>query len=379
MLTKLLSERYQVVQVLSQGMFCKTYMAEDTHLFNRPTCVVKHFLPSSEVSIPVEIRRRLFNRETQALQKLGDYDLVPHLLTYFEDDQEFYLVQKFIEGNTLSTELQPGHRWSQTKVVQLLREVLEILNFVHSHGLIHRDVKPSNIMRRISDNRLVLIDFGAVKPILTQLVKNQNNFIPIEQSTIAIGTPGYMPSEQQRGRPRPNSDIYALGIIAIQALTGLHPTQLPEDRKTGEIIWQHLADVNIELAAVINKMVRYHFQDRYKSAREVLESLVPVINLYTQIDDRDATLLSTFPSQNTSSAYHSNSVFSTTISEPFLEKQVTTTETFVTPKKSPLLVGLVLGVVSGLILMVVSYWSVQIISPEPEIQNALPKPQGIKH
>ncbi|MCC5639503.1 serine/threonine protein kinase [Nostoc sp. CHAB 5844] len=378
MLTKLLSERYQVVQVLSQGMFCKTYMAKDTHLPNRPACVVKHFLPSSEVSIPVEIRRRLFSRETQALQKLGDYDLVPHLLSYFEDEQEFYLVQKFIEGHTLSTELQPGYRWSQSKVVQLLREVLEILNFVHSHGLIHRDVKPSNIIRRSQDNRLVLIDFGAVKPILTQLVKDQKNLVPIEQSTIAIGTPGYMPSEQQRGRPRPNSDIYALGIIAIQALTGLHPTQLPEDRKTGEIIWQHLAEVNVELTAVINKMVSYHFQDRYKSAKEVLEALVPLINLYTQINDKDATLLSKV-CQSTLSAYHSNSVVSNTISVPFLEKPTSNHETSVIPKKSPLILGLVIGVVSGLILMIVSYWSVQIISPEPNMQNSLPKPRDINH
>lgn len=373
MLIKLLSERYQVVQVLSQGMFCKTYMAEDTHLPNRPTCVVKHFLPSSEVPIPGEIRRRLFNRETQALQKLGDYDLVPHLLTYFEDDQEFYLVQQFIEGHTLSTELQPGYCWSQSKVIQLLQEVLEILHFVHSHGLIHRDVKPSNIMRRIPDNRLVLIDFGAVKPILTQLVKHKKNIVPIEQSTIAIGTPGYMPSEQQRGRPRPNSDIYALGMIAIQALTGVHPTQLPENRKTGEIVWQHLANVNVELAAVINKMVCYHFQDRYKSAQEVLAALLPHIN------HQDVTLLSTFLSQNILSAYHSNAASHSAISAPLLEKQTSIPETSIIPKKSPLLVGLVIGVVSGLILMVVSYWSLQIISPEPNTQNSLPTPKGINH
>ncbi|MBD2498505.1 serine/threonine-protein kinase [Nostoc sp. FACHB-280] len=371
MLIKLLSKRYQVVQVLSQGMFCKTYVAEDTHLPHRPLCVIKHFLPGSEISIPVEIRRRLFNRETQALQKLGDYDLVPHLLTYFEDDHEFYLVQQFIAGHTLSTELQPGCCWTQSQVIQLLREVLEILDFVHSHGLIHRDVKPSNIMRRTSDNRLVLIDFGAVKPILTQLVKNQKNLVPIEYSTIAIGTPGYMPSEQQRGRPRPNSDIYALGMIAIQALTGVHPTQLPENRKTGEIIWQHLAKVNVEFAAVINKMVCYHFQDRYKSAKEVLEALLPHIN------NQDATLLSTFSSQSTLSVYQSHSILSNTISAPLLEKPTSIPETSVIPKNSPLVVGLVIGVVSGLILMVVSYWSLQIISPEPNIQNSLPTPGNI--
>ncbi|MBD2448563.1 serine/threonine protein kinase [Nostoc sp. FACHB-152] len=379
MLTKLLGERYQVVQILSQGMFCKTYMAEDTYLPHRPTCVVKHFLPSSDFSIPEEVRRRLFNRETAALQKLGDYDLVPHLLAHFEDEREFYLVQKFIAGHTLSAELQAGYRWSEAKVVQLLQEVLEILNFVHNHGLIHRDVKPSNIMRRQHDHRLVLIDFGAVKPILTQLVKDQKNSLSIDQSTIAIGTPGYMPSEQHRGRPRPNSDIYALGMIAIQALTGVHPTQLSEDRKTGEVVWEHLADVNVNLAVVINKMVRYHFQDRYKSAAEALEALQPFINLYTPIEDSESTLISPFHAQNTLFSDNSYPVFDTTTSVP-VNTSTDKLEISEDTKKSPMLIGLVIGVVSGFILMLVSYWSVQlIIFPEPKIQNSLPENSGISY
>jgi serine/threonine-protein kinase len=369
MLTKLLGERYQVVQVLSQGVFCKTYMAEDTSLTHHPTCVIKHFLPSSEFSIPKEIRRRLFNRETAALQKLGDYDFVPHLLDYFEDEREFYLVQKFIEGHTLSAELQVGYRWSENKVVQLLQEVLEILKFVHSQGLIHRDVKPSNIMRRQHDHRLVLIDFGAVKPILTQLVKDQKNSLHLDVSTIAIGTPGYMPSEQHRGRPRPSSDIYALGMIAIQALTGVHPTQLSEDRKTGEIVWEHLADVNVELAVVINKMVCYHFQDRYKSATEALEALQPFINFYSHTD---ATLISSFNSQNI--LQNTDSRFGTTISVPFLNTQTQKLDISEESKKSPMVIGLVIGAVSGLILMLISYWSMQLlIFPETKFQNSLPQ------
>jgi len=374
MLTKLLGERYQVVQVLSQGMFCKTYMAEDTHHTHRPTCVVKHFLPSSEFSIPEEIRRRLFNREAAALQKLGNYDLVPQLLAHFEDEQEFYLVQKFIEGHTLSAELQPGYRWSESKVVQLLQEVLEILKFVHSQGLIHRDVKPSNIIRRQHDHRLVLIDFGAVKPILTQLVKDQKNSFSLDHSTIAIGTPGYMPNEQQRGKPRPNSDIYALGMIAIQALTGVHPTQLIEDRKTGEVVWEHLADVNVELAVVINKMVCYHFQDRYKSATEALAALQPFTNYFTPIEDTDSTLISPFNSPNILVPHHTNPMFDTTISIPFLNERTKKLEISEVTKKSPMIIGLVIGVVSGLILMFASYWSMQLlVFPETKIQNSLPQ------
>lgn len=374
MLSQLLKERYQVVQVLNQGVFCRTYMAQDTHLPEHPTCIIKHFLPSSLCPIPVEIRRRIFTREVEALKKLNNYDLVPHLLTSFEDNLEFYLVQEFIEGHPLNAEFQPGKRWSEKKVFQLLQEILGILNFIHSQGMIHRDIKPSNIIRRKQDNRLVLIDFGAVKPIWNQLIKGQENFIPVEYSTIAIGTPGYMPQEQQRGKPRPNSDIYALGIIGIQALTGVHATQLPEDRNTGELIWQHLTQVNPQLASVLNNMVRYHFKDRYKSAKEALEALLPLQNLYMPLQESDSTLL--FEPQVSLSTDNSNQVFESEVSAPLLSNNTNDTTISIFSNKSALLMGLLIGAVSGLILMVVSYWSLQIIAPA-QVENSQPKPSGL--
>jgi serine/threonine protein kinase len=412
--SKLLGERYDIVQVLSQGAFCQTYMVKDTYLPHSPVCVIKHFLPSNRYSIPVEIRRRLFKREVEALKKLRNYDLVPHLLADFEDNLEFYLVQEFIEGHTLNVELSPGDCWSENKVFQLLQEILSILNFVHSYGLIHRDVKPSNIIRRKQDNRLVLIDFGAVKPIWDQLVVDPTKttlFIPIEQhTTIAIGTPGYMPSEQQRGKPRPNSDIYALGMIGIQALTGLHPTQLPEDANTGEIIWQDLTQVSPDLALILNKMVHYHFQDRYKSASEALLALSrlytpepesfspPSVNTtfkpqessqrqetHSQliIDDHvsDTTLPETLsPSVQesvsvmlrtyiSSSGQENHQVFQENTSASLLGGQTGDTTISTTPPKSALVIGLVVGVFSGLVLMLVSYWSIQMISPVPKVEN----------
>ncbi|ARV60988.1 serine/threonine protein kinase [Nostocales cyanobacterium HT-58-2] len=385
MLTKLQGDRYQVVQVLSQGIFCQTYLVQDTHLLDHPTCVVKHFLPSSQNPIPIDIRRRLFTREVEALKKLNNYDLVPHLLAHFEDNLEFYLVQEFIEGHPLSAELSPGHCWSESKVFQLLHEILTILNFVHDHGLIHRDVKPSNIIRRKQDNRLVLIDFGAVKPIWNQLIKSQgknSNFIPIEYTTIAIGTPGYMPHEQERGKPRPNSDIYALGIIAIQALTGVHPTKLPEDGNTGEIIWQHLVQVNPGLASVLNKMVRYHFKDRYNSAQEALEALSPLTHFYTSTQELASTLIvanHTFEFQLSPPDTLLPLTDIHTLPEKFASPPAANDRTIsIFPNKLALLIGLILGVGSGLILMVVSYWSVQIVAPDPKVQqNSLPQHRGI--
>jgi serine/threonine-protein kinase len=268
MLGKLLDGRYQVVQALGAGGFGKTYIAKDTRRPGAPTCVVKHLKPASSDAYFLETARRLFTSEAETLEQLGNHDHIPRLLAYFEENQEFYLVQEFIDGHPLSAELSPGYCWQESQVIQMLQELLSILAFVHNYGVIHRDLKPDNIIRRSSDNKLVLVDFGAVKQLRTQALN------PAQASaTVAIGTPGYMPTEQAQGRPRFNSDIYALGMIAIQALTGLMPLQLHEDPQTGEIIWLHLVSVSSGLATVLTKMTRYHFKDRYESATEALQDL----------------------------------------------------------------------------------------------------------
>lgn len=268
MLGKLLDRRYQVTQVLGAGGFGKTYLAQDTRRPGNPICVVKQLKPISSDASFLETARRLFTSEGETLEQLGNHDQIPRLLAYFEEDNEFFLVQEFIEGHTLTEELLPGQRWEESRVIELLTEVLNILEFVHSRGVIHRDIKPDNLIRRNSDRKLVLVDFGAVKQMHTQLATTYAH-----SNTIAVGTPGYMSSEQARGQPRPNSDIYALGVIAIQALTGLVPMQMQDDLNTGEILWEHLVYVSKGLAAIITKMVRYHFKDRYQSATEVLQEL----------------------------------------------------------------------------------------------------------
>ncbi|MEH2189412.1 MAG: serine/threonine protein kinase [Nostoc sp.] len=273
MIGKLLDHRYKVIRVLAMGGFGQTYIAQDTRRPGNPICVVKHLKPGTDPRV-FDTAKRLFNSEAETLEKLGNHDQIPRLLAYFDENQEFYLVQEYIEGHTLAEELIPGKRWNERQVIQLLQEVLEILEFVHRQGVIHRDIKPDNIIRRASDNKLVLVDFGAVKQLRTQLVTVGGQ----ASATVVIGTPGYMPTEQGQGKPRPNSDIYSLGIIAIQALTGLQPTELQEDPETGEIIWRHSVTVNHRLAAVLSKMVRYHFKDRYQNATEALQACKDAIN-----------------------------------------------------------------------------------------------------
>ena len=276
MIGQLLARRYQILRVLGAGAFGQTYVAQDTHIPGNPTCVVKHLKPASNSPNLLETARQLFQREAETLVKLGNHEQIPQLLAYFEEDQEFYLVQEFIEGHTLTKELLPGQQLPENQVRQLLVEILEILEFVHTQGVIHRDIKPDNIMRRHKDHKLVLIDFGAIKQVQVQPLVGQEQSVA---TSIRIGTPGYTPTEQDWGKPRPSSDIYALGRVGIQALTGVYPYQLQEDDETGELIWQHLAQVSPGVAAILTKMVRYHFKDRYQSAAEVLQSLHQLSNL----------------------------------------------------------------------------------------------------
>ncbi|MEL6440134.1 MAG: serine/threonine-protein kinase [Cyanobacteria bacterium J06621_8] len=270
---ELIGGRYRVIESLRTTGFGQTYVAEDTHLPGDPPprCVVKKLQPQSNEEFVLETARRLFDNEAKVLYKLSDHRQIPRLLAHLEVDEEFYLVQEYIEGKDLSqAEIVPGVRWQESKVKRLLIDVLKILSFVHQNNVIHRDIKPSNLIRRDSDSKIFLIDFGAVKEITNMtLTEGQGNVL-----TVAIGTPGYMASEQQRGDPRFNSDIYALGVTAIQALTGYHPDQLPRDRDTGEIRWHDKApDCSEELAYVLDKMVRNDFLQRYMNANEALEDL----------------------------------------------------------------------------------------------------------
>ncbi|MBZ8179443.1 serine/threonine protein kinase [Oscillatoria salina] len=280
MIGKLLDGRYQVVQVLSGGGFGETYIAQDTRRPGNPVCVVKHLKPASRDPETLAVARRLFNSEAETLETLGDHPQIPRLLAYFEEDEEFYLVQDYIDGHTLAAELVPGKPWQESWVIQLLLEVLPILEFVHSQGVIHRDVKPENLLRNRQEKKLFLVDFGSVKQVSNQTAIAKGPLNP----TVVVGTPGYMPSEQGRGQPRHSSDIYSLGIICLQALSGVKPVNFRYDTKTGEILWQHLADISPELATILNQMVLYHFRERFASAREVLAALQPLIPATPPLD-----------------------------------------------------------------------------------------------
>lgn len=275
---RILHQNYKIIKLLGRGGFAITYLAAQINKPNNPVCVVKEIpFPRSDDPRVLEQARRRFEREARALHRLGNNSHIPELFDSFEENDHFYLVQEYIEGHQLRQELVAGQRWTQRQTVAFLREVLEILRIVHDANIVHRDIKPANLMRRKKNREIVLIDFGAVREIAT-FTANSTGEIFTSQ---AIGTSGYMPVEQYDTRSvgRPYNDIYALGIIAIQALTGQNPNDLPRDPETCEVIWHYstpdrpAVQVSEGLTNILTRMVRYHFNNRYQSVPDILRDL----------------------------------------------------------------------------------------------------------
>ncbi|QLL29532.1 CHASE2 domain-containing protein [Thermosynechococcus sichuanensis E542] len=259
--------RYRVLSQLGEGGFGRTFLAADLHLPDHPICVVKQLVPSRKDERFLAIARRLFQREAETLAQLGQHERIPRLLAYFEEGGYFYLTQEYVDGESLKEEFEKKITLSQAEALAILKSILEILQYVHQFGVVHRDIKPANIMRRRSDQQLFLIDFGAVRHVQPEDLLQHGKY------TISIGTRGYAPSEQMAGRPVIASDIYSLGMVIVEGLTGLAPMDLPSDPHTGDIVWQPGRHLSPQFVAIINKMIKYNFRDRYQSAEEVLNDL----------------------------------------------------------------------------------------------------------
>ncbi len=267
MLGQQLGGRYQILEVLGAGGFGRTYIAIDQQRPGEPKCVLKHLSFSSENADMLKQARRMFAQEATILERLGKHDQIPQLLAYFEENGEFYLVQEFIEGYPVAYEIPEGTALSEAETIEFLQDTLSILVFVHDEGVIHRDLKPENLIRRASDRAIVMIDFGAVKTIEAQI--NPTRYT----QSIPVYTTGYAASEQCLGRPQFNSDLYSLGMIAIQCLTGTHPTFLDADPYSGDLLWQDQVIACPELIAILDRMTQYQSSNRYACAEDVIQDL----------------------------------------------------------------------------------------------------------
>lgn len=273
MMTTLLNNRYQIIQVLGAGGFGETFLAEDTYMPSRRRCVIKQLKPVTNDPQMYRLIQQRFQREAATLEALGESsDQIPKLFAYFSENGQFHLVQEWIQGQTLTDKVASVGPLSESAVREILVSLLLVLDYVHSKGIIYRDIKPDNIIMRQSNDQPVLIDFGAVKETMTATVNSHGK----PTYSIVLGTPGFMAPEQASGRPIYASDIYSMGMTAIYLLTGKLPQELEIDSHTEEMFWQqYVANVSPHLAAVLNKAIQYHPRDRYTTAIKMLDALQP--------------------------------------------------------------------------------------------------------
>lgn len=261
-------QRYEVIKKLGNCDAIQTYLVKDRDLPSQNQYVIKQIGLRS--SADPEFAVALSDRFKQ-LEKLNGHGQIPKLLASFSEDESFYVVQEYVEGHNLSDEIKPNRLWSETRVLDLLIESLEILEFVHRQDLAHLNLQPSNLKRRQQDSKLVLIDFGILQT--PELAERLGQIRPMS------GIPGYYPVDPRGDRSPFSCDLYAIGMMGIQALTGIHPSYLTIDRKTGEIIWRFtisdrpMVPVSDDLARILSKLVRHGSGQRYGSATEVLEDL----------------------------------------------------------------------------------------------------------
>jgi len=269
MTLQLLGDRYRIIRVLGRGGFGETFLAEDTQMPSGRRCVIKQLKPIVNNPQIYQLVQERFGREAAILEELGGASAqIPALYAYFQASGQFYLVQEWVEGETL-TALRSQGMMSESAVREILLSLLPVLDYVHSKRIIHRDIKPDNIILR-GDGKPVLIDFGAVREIMGTVVNSQGN----ATSSIVIGTPGYMPSEQAAGRPVYSSDLYSLGMTAIYLLTGRSPQQLETDSQTGEVVWRQFAlNISPTFAGILDRAIAYHPRDRYPTALSMLDAL----------------------------------------------------------------------------------------------------------
>lgn len=271
MTTKLLNNRYQVIQVLGAGGFGETFLAEDTHLPSRRRCVIKQLKPLVHKPKTYQKIQQKFEREAATLEFLSEgSEQIPNLYAYFSENGLFYLVQEWIKGQTLTNIVQVSGCLNEKTVREILLSLLPVLEYVHSKGIIHRDIKPDNIILRNSNNKPVLIDFGAVKETIRTAINSSGN----PTQSMVIGTPGYMPMEQAVGRAVFATDIYSLGLTAIYLLTGKHPHQLETNPQTGELLWEDYAQgVSTSLKTVLNQAINPNLGNRYSTVSNMLHAL----------------------------------------------------------------------------------------------------------
>ncbi len=278
--------RYRILKLIGYGGFGRTFLAVDEASPLQKLCVVKQFFPQNknsrqnypqssetisrsgelQVKTTSEKAVELFQQEAQQLKTLGSHPQIPELFQYFQQDEQQYLVQEYIEGKNLAQELAEKGVFTEAKIRELLNDLLPVLQFVHKSQVIHRDIKPENIIRRTT-GKLVLVDFGAAK-----LVEKKG----LPQTGTIIGSAAYTAPEQLMGKAVFPSDLYSLGVTCIHLLTQVSPFDLFDSRNS-KWVWRDYLKIPVseELGKILDKMLQGATNRRYHSATAIMRHLNP--------------------------------------------------------------------------------------------------------
>jgi serine/threonine protein kinase, bacterial len=267
----LINGRYQILHPLQEGGFGHTFLAEDTQLPSRRRCVIKQLKPIQNNPEFYKLIQDRFQREAAIQETLGEVcQQIPSLYAYFLENDHFYLVEEWVDGDTLRQKVTANGRFPEAAVREILTQLLAVIEIVHQYQIIHRDIKPDNIIIRKRDGKPVLIDFGAVKESMATIINSKGQ----TARSIVIGTAGYMAPEQSAGRPVYGSDLYSLGLTGVYLLTGKTPSELDCDPLSGRIDWRSQApQVSEPLAKVIDTAIQMHPAERFTSAGAMQQAL----------------------------------------------------------------------------------------------------------
>ena len=310
-----LQSRYRILHQLGHGGFSRTYLAEDINRFNE-RCVLKEFAPQLRDSFTLRKGKELFEREAGVLYRL-QHPQIPKFRELFRYKQEnnagLLLVQDYIEGQNYhelgNQRSQQQTRFSEAEIARLLMQILPVLEYIHSRGVIHRDISPENLVLRSADRLPTLIDFGCIKQVeqktqsqLIDLTTDSPNSQVLFSAGTVIGKIGYAPPEQiDYGTVWAHSDLYALAATAVVLLTGKQPRQLinPNGYYWN---WQEEVTLSPKLEWILTTMLSPNPSDRFSTSSEVRKILqdVPAIALNTpQIITANHVNRSLLPTRNT--------------------------------------------------------------------------------
>ncbi|MBD2484213.1 serine/threonine-protein kinase [Planktothrix sp. FACHB-1365] len=292
-----LRNHYTIVRELGHGGFGRTYLAQDQHRFDE-LCVLKEFAPQVQGSFALKKSQELFEREAEILYKLK-HPQIPQFRELFRETIDnkgyLFLVQDYVEGlnyrSLLNQRLRQGLPFTEAEMIQFLLQLLPVLDYIHSYGVIHRDISPDNIIQRQLDGLPILIDFGGVKLIQAKVESELAAQQGQNPTPTRLGKVGYAPDEQMRlGRVYPHSDLYGLAATLFVLLTGKEPQQLI-DPQTLIWNWKKYTNLSPEFGAILEKMLAYHQSDRFPSAQDVLAALSTLNSPLTQSLPKPSTPL----------------------------------------------------------------------------------------